>query len=258
MASPFSGPFPPASNPYWRPGPVQQPTYQGADRVLNWRNTPRVVLGSISTNLGGSSIGSEPFTQQSVELGSSASSSRGWTQLKPYHRPGSASAPTLARGEPAPPLLSNLPKPQLSNSSLLNHSIACSSCDALLPNLDDTQDPVQLLPCGHAICSTCLTLLVNSAANVPPRAVDCFLCGEAVETFAGVKFEDEVVVAEGGKERSGQVTPSKRTRPEDEFDQVEGSSLPRSSGGSHLDLANLNLADNSPSTASNNDQSGSK
>lgn len=49
-----------------------------------------------------------------------------------------------------------------------------------------------LEPRGDLLCGECLTLLINSAANVPPRGVDCFKCETPVETIAGVVFEPSV------------------------------------------------------------------
>ena len=238
-------------NPYWSTGPNSS-GYGAADRVLNWRNTTRAPLSPISTNLNQSSYSLEPFPQQHQKFGSSTSSSRGWAPLKPYHRPSSNLAPTLAPGEPAPPSLNSLPSLELSNSTILNRSTRCSSCGTHLPNVGDIQNPVQLVPCRHPICSTCLTLLINSAANVPPRPVDCFACGETVAAFVGFTFAPGVVASESRRLRSGQVTPSKRGRQ----DENEGLSSEPLSSGSHFGLANFRLDDirlggHSPSTTPN-------
>lgn len=259
MESHHSGSFPPSPNQYWTSNSIQ-PTYSAADRVIDWRNTARFPLSPISTNLGSTSQTSEPFTQQYNNFSSSACSTRGYTPLKPYHRPSLDSAPILAPGESPPPRLSTLPPPQLNQSTVLAHPIACSSCDTVLPNSDDSQHSVELFPCGHPICSTCLTLLINSAANVPPRPVDCFLCGEPVQTFAGLRFSSEVVVAEERGFKAGRVTPSKTIKDEYADEGFYSSSLPPSSG-SHFGLTSLTIdgprdGENSPPTPEDKFRSG--
>ena len=230
------GPQSPSSDLYWASKPGCTWSSGAADRVWSWRNTTRAPLSPISTNRSPSTYSSEPVTREYPKFGSSTSSNRGWTSLKPYPRPSLDSAPTLAPGEPAPRPLNSLPAPVISSASILHGPIVCSSCDEVLPSMSQLQDPVQLLPCGHAICSTCLTLLINSAANVPPRAVDCFACGAAVETVDGIGFGPEVVPVEPGS-GSGYVTPCKRKR-----DSV-GSSGSHSASSLSFGIRTLNLAD---------------
>lgn len=82
----------------------------------------------------------------------------------------------------------------LSNPIESDHS-TCSSCGtASIDRLDPPvqQSFVQLLPCHHLVCPTCLNSLVNATSNDPPRSGNCFACQQLVVSFSGVAFVDPV------------------------------------------------------------------
>ena len=61
----------------------------------------------------------------------------------------------------------------------------CSSCGTD-PSISCSSYIV--LSCDHLLCPACLSTLVNSVSNDPPREPDCFACGREATNFRGVRF----------------------------------------------------------------------
>lgn len=55
----------------------------------------------------------------------------------------------------------------------------CVNCNALPQPTFCALDP-----CDHVVCDMCMNLLINGAAQKPPRPLACFKCATLVETFS--------------------------------------------------------------------------
>lgn len=118
------------------------------------------------------------------------------------------------------PLESYIPS---SNFFLHLQPSPCSSCGidstsiSLDPLSSTNQNFVQLLPCKHLLCPTCLNTLINSTSNDPARPCNCFACSTVeVIDFNAVQFlpvEEEEKEEEKEKEKENLIewkTPTKK------------------------------------------------
>lgn len=115
----------------------------------------------------------------------------GWrSRVHPSPTPVDHNHPELGADDDGGNVIALIDQP-VQNLSTMTHlpSTLCSSCGSSSTLIAGRQHFIQLSPCRHVLCPTCLSSLINATSNDPPRDGACFACNGLATDFVGVSFD---------------------------------------------------------------------